>query len=139
MPTLTRWLIKTALVYFVASLLIGVLLAARDAFGLSPALAALMPVYFHLLMVGWVTQLIFGVAFWMFPRYSKEMPRGREGLAWAMYASLNAGLLLRALSEPMHAATTAPFWAGVLVVSALLKWSAGLMFVANMWKRIREK
>lgn len=139
MPTLTRWLIKTALVYFVASLLLGVLLAARDAFALSPALAALVPVYFHLLMVGWVTQLIFGVAFWMFPRYSKEKPRGREGLAWAMYASLNAGLLLRALAEPMHALTTAPFWAGVLVFSALLKWSAGLMFVANMWKRIREK
>lgn len=139
MPTLTRWLIKTALLYFVASLLLGVVLAAKDAFGLAPSLAGLIPVYFHLLMVGWVTQLIFGVAFWMFPRYSKEKPRGREGLAWAMYASLNAGLLLRAIAEPMHSGAPSAFWAAVLVVSALLQWSAGLMFVANMWKRIREK
>jgi hypothetical protein len=35
-----------------------------------------MPVYLHLFMIGWVTQMIFGVAYWMFPRVSKENPRG---------------------------------------------------------------
>ena len=47
MPALTRWFIKTALIYLVAALLAGVLVAARVPLSLSPELAALTPVYFH--------------------------------------------------------------------------------------------
>ncbi|HLF29065.1 MAG TPA: hypothetical protein VJG32_22280 [Anaerolineae bacterium] len=78
MPSLTRLFIKTALAYFVAALLTGVVVAARPALGLPLALAALTPVYFHLRMVGWITQLIFGVGHWMFPKFSREQPRGSD-------------------------------------------------------------
>jgi hypothetical protein len=48
----------------------------------SPALGALLwPTYLHLLVLGWLTQLIFGVAFWMFPRYSARNPTVVSGLA----------------------------------------------------------
>lgn len=72
MPPLTRWFIKSALVYLTVSLLVGVALTARGTVGLHTVVDALMPVYVHLFMVGWVTQMIFGVAYWMFPRVSKE-------------------------------------------------------------------
>jgi hypothetical protein len=63
MPRLARWHLRTALAYFVLALLAGVLLAGRAILPLPTWVNALSPVYFHLLMVGWVTQLIFGVVF----------------------------------------------------------------------------
>src|SRR5687768_4376491 len=100
MPRLTRWHLRTALLWFVVALLIGVLLAVGPRLALPPGVSSLGPAYFHLLMVGWVTQLIFGVGFWMFPKYSAERPRGSERLGWACYGLLNTGLLLRVAAEP---------------------------------------
>ena len=76
MPRLTRYFIKTALVYLAVAVAIGLLLAARSTVDLPAELLALSPVYFHLFMVGWVMQLIFGMLFWMLPKYSRERPRG---------------------------------------------------------------
>jgi hypothetical protein len=136
MPLLTRTFLKTALIYLVAALLAGTVLAARNVWLLPPIVAAFSPVYFHLLMVGWVTQLIFGVVFWMFPKYSKEQPRGSEALGWATYFLLNGGLLLRVAGEPMNALQPGTAWGWLLVVSAGLQWLAGLCFVLNSWGRV---
>ncbi len=143
MPRLTRYFIKTALIYLVASLLIGALVLARAAFDLpselAAALAALTPVYFHLFMVGWVTQLIFGMLFWMLPRQSKERPRGDERLAWMAFVTINIGLLLRVIGEPL--VTLQPdLGAGwVLALSAVLQLIGGWAFVGNAWPRVRER
>ncbi len=137
MPALTRWYLRTALVWFVAGLAAGVLLALRGWVALPPALAALTPVYFHLLMVGWVTQLIFGVGFWMFPKESSARPRGSERLGWAAYGLLNAGLLLRVAGEPWLSvsASALPRW--LVAASAILQLAAGWAFAANTWRRVR--
>jgi heme/copper-type cytochrome/quinol oxidase subunit 1 len=37
------------------------------------------PAYFHLFLVGWVTQMIFGVIYWMFPIITRTRPRGNAG------------------------------------------------------------
>jgi hypothetical protein len=76
MPPLTRWHIKSAFVYLAAALLLGVVLAFGAVAQIPTWLAYLSPVYFHLIMVGWVTQMIFGVIFWMFPIVSRAQPRG---------------------------------------------------------------
>jgi len=137
MPTLTRWFIKTALVYFVIALLAGLILASQAMFDLRLLPASFSPVYFHMLMVGWVTQLILGVVYWMFPKFTKEQPRGSETLGWAVYALLNVGLVLRFLIEPFNPAGT--MWGWGLVASAFLQWLAGLIFVANTWARVKER
>lgn len=139
MPLLTRLFIKSALVYFVTALLVGLLLAARSVLDLPGALNGLSPVYFHLLMVGWVTQLILGVAHWMFPKFSRDEPRGRELLNWATYWLLNGGLILRVIAEPARAASSAPLWGWLLVLSALLQWLAVMAFIANLWPRVKER
>jgi len=139
MPTLTRWFIKTALIYFVAALLTGVLVAARPVLALPDQIAALTPVYFHLLMVGWVTQLIFGVVHWMFPKYSQVLPRGYDWLGWAAYIFLNAGLLLRAIGEPLVALQPDAGFGWTLAVSAALQLLAGWSFIANAWPRVKER
>jgi hypothetical protein len=137
MPPLTRWFIKTALVYLVAALIAGAIVAARPLLNLPPALAALAPVYVHLLMVGWITQLIFGVVHWMFPKFSKELPRGSDRLAVVVYLLLNAGLLLRVIGEPLQAFQSEAGWGWLLAVSAVLQWLAGMGFVANTWARVK--
>jgi hypothetical protein len=133
MPTLVRWYVRTALIYFILALLAGLLLAAPIV-----RIPALAPVYFHLLMVGWVTQLIIGVAYWMFPRYSKESPRGAEWLGYVIYGLLNVGLILRILGEPLQ--ESGVDWAGwLLVASAVLQLAAGWLVVAALWPRVRER
>jgi hypothetical protein len=139
MPALTRWFIKSALVYFAVALLVGVVVMARPVLALPAELVALTPVYFHLLMVGWVTQLIFGVVYWMFPKYSQAQPRGNERLGWATYLLLNAGLLLRIVGEPLEAIRPEAGAGWMLAGSAVLQLLAGWVFIANTWPRVKER
>lgn len=139
MPLLSRTFIKAGLIYFVVGLMAGVLYFARSTFNLPANLSALYPVYIHLLMVGWVMQLILGVVYWMFPKYSKERPRGSETLGWVVFWLLNAGLILRAVGEPLIALK--PEWTlgWTLAVSAILQLLAAWGFVVNTWGRVKER
>lgn len=139
MPPLARWFVKSALLSFVASLLLALAGALPGVTERSPAFAALTPVYVHLFMVGWITQMIFGVAYWMFPRHSAEAPRGSEALAVATYVALNLGLLARVVGEPMLALSPGPPWRAVLVASAVLQWLAAVAFAVNTWPRVKAR
>jgi len=135
MPPLTRWFLKAALVYFVVALCTGILLALPN----TNPIAGLFPVYLHMLTFGWLTQLIFGIALWMFPKYSPAKPRGYEWLGWATFILLNTGLILRVIFEPLNGAAPSSLGNWMLVAAALFQWLAGVAFVANTWKRVREK
>jgi len=139
MPLLTRYFIKTSLVYLVLTLLVSVLLDVNDVFDVPLSLAGTFPVYIHLLAIGWLTQLIFGVAYWMFPVFSREKPRASENLGWLTYGLLNLGLVLRAVAEPWQVQNPNMGSAWLLILSATLQWLAGLMFVINTWSRVKEK
>ena len=139
MPPLTRWFVRTALLYFVLALLTGAALALRSVLNLPAWVSTLQPLYFHLFMLGWVTQLIFGVVFWMFPKFSMERPRGSERLGWMSFGLLNAGLALRAVGEPWVALQPGTTGGWLLAASAILQLLAGWAFVANTWARVREK
>ncbi|OJX38229.1 MAG: hypothetical protein BGO78_09420 [Chloroflexi bacterium 44-23] len=137
MPAIVRWYLRTALVMFVLALTVGVV---QNLNGTLPFIsAALTPVYFHLLMVGWVTQFIMGVAIWMLPKYSMQKPRANESLSWAAFILLNGGLLLRAVSEPLNYGSPGMIWGWLLVFSAFLQWMAGLFFVINSWRRVKAR
>lgn len=139
MPPITRTFIKTALLYFVTALFAGLLVAGYIPFALPAWVAGLTPVYFHLFMVGWVTFLIIGVAYWMFPKFTKAQPRGSDVLAWGVYGLLNSGLLLRVIAEPLQRMQPGPLWGWLLVLSAGLQWLGGVAFVLNTWPRVKEK
>jgi len=132
MPLLTRTFIKTAMIDLALALVFGVLLALDVTNGL-------FPVYIHLLVFGWLTQLIFGVVYWMFPKYSNQLPRGRDALSWITYGTLNIGLILRALAEPLQASQASNLFGALLVLSAILQWLSGVAFVVNTWQRVKEK
>lgn len=135
MPTLTRFYIKSSLACLILAVITG--LGLKIGAGSPSYLLPLTPVYYHLFMVGWVTQLIFGVSFWMFPRYTREKPRGNETLAWVTFFLLNAGLLLRVISEPLFTSYPSTSWAAALVMSGILQWAAGLGYVIHIWNRVK--
>jgi hypothetical protein len=134
-----RIYIKTALTYLVAAFALGGALLANQGFQFSGRLWAALPVYYHLLTVGWLTQLICGVALWMFPPTSRERPRGDERLGWVAYGALNAGLLLRAFAEPPHTWQPAPATGWALALAALLQVFAVWLLVAALWPRVKGR
>lgn len=96
----------------------------------------LWPTYVHLLVVGWLTQLIFGVAYWMFPRPRAAASPWTERLGWVAYGCLNAGLLLRALAESGPISVFRGEW---FLISGLFQLVAGWAFVIATWPRVRAR
>jgi len=138
-PALTRWFIKAALLYLAVALLLALVLALPDAVGTPFFIRLMNPTYFHLFLVGWVTQMIFGVIYWLFPIISRARPRGDERLGWACFVLLNAGLLLRVAGEPLTSMHPNTGFGWILAIAALLQWLAAVLFVILAWPRVKEK
>lgn len=139
MPILTRWAIKAAMIYLVLGMISGVLYWANVQWNIWQLLSALNPIYIHMLVVGWLTQLIFGVIYWMFPIISKENMRGDPRLAWSVFILLNVGLVLRIICEPWQTLAPGSLTGLGLVMSAILQVAAVYMFVLVCWPRVRER
>ena len=139
MPKLSRYFIKTALAYFIGAVLLGTLILAQPVLNLSPQILLLRPVYIHWLTIGWLTQLIMGMAYWMFPKYSKELPRGNEKIGWTSYLLLNLGLILRSLGEPALPLFPDVNLGWMLALAAVLLLLGAWAFIIIIWQRVKER
>jgi hypothetical protein len=135
MPTETRWLVRTALLYLAVALGLGLWRAGQGAGLVAGSPATLWLPQLHVLTVGWITQLIFGVAYWLFPRPTSD--DWGPPLMWTAYGLLNLGLLLRLVSEPALLPEPLRLWG--LVVSAGLQWAAGLLLAGYFWRRVQAE
>jgi hypothetical protein len=151
MPSTSRAFVKASVLYLVIGAILGALLFVSRWVPMDPRIAAFKVSHVQFLVVGWLTQLILGVAWWLFPplpiglRPDEPRParrgqaqRGREPLFWATFVLLNAGILLRALFEPIYALTQAQVYGLLTAVSGLCLLAAAVAFVVNMWGRVRE-
>ncbi len=132
---MVRWFIKSALAYLGAGFLLGGILLTYKALAHRAVPAQWVTIHVHLLLVGFMVQLVMGVGYWMFPRVRDHW--FGEQWAAASWALLNLGLLLRFVSEPYLFGPWSGAAAPVTAVSALLQVAAGLLFVAGMWPRIK--
>jgi len=140
MPPIARTFVKAAFLYFLAAFLLGALMMLDRWLDFSRWLGALTMSQLHLLVVGWITQLAIGVAYWMFPRFLKEQdprPRGSDALAWFVLASLNAGLLLRFAIEPFYLMDAKPWLAALMALAGVLQALSACAFGWIIWGRIR--
>lgn len=131
MPLVSRTFIKAGMIYFILSLTTGVLLEV-DLF----SLPALMPLFWHTLMVGWITQIIMGVSIWMYPGRNREEGFRNQRWNWLTFIFLNLGLGLRVVAEPVSGFSGAEIWKLLLVVSAILQLAAGGTYLAEIWPRL---
>jgi len=134
MPLISRTFIKAGMLFFMLSL-VSALLMEIDA----AAFPGLMPLFWHMLMVGWITQIIFGVSIWMFPGRNREEGFRAQKWGWLTFFFLNSGLLLRIVAEPLVALQTSPVLNILLVISALLQMLGGSTYLMEMWPRILSK
>lgn len=136
MPTVSRWFIKAGMIYFATGVIL-VFLSEIPALNTGPLL---LPVYWHMLVMGWITQLIMGVSIWMFPRKHRDRKKRESLLSWLTFWLLNTGLVLRFLSEPFIPLFQNSVVVTVLVlISALLQVFAIITYVAEIWPRLEPR
>ena len=134
MPLITRLFIRSGLIFFLIALLTGVSSQAEIL-----NFDGITPLFWHSLMVGWITQIIMGVSMWMFPGRIKEESFKNQKWGWLTFGLLNLGLGLRFISEPFVNTSHAEIWKVLLVISALFQLMAVLFYVREIWPRVMSK
>jgi hypothetical protein len=134
MPAEARWFVKTSLVCLVLSSILGTMQFGWPALFEGAPPAWFRPLHLHLATVGWLINMVFGVALWMFP-----MPRGAagdtrkrypRGLAVTAYVAINLGLALRFVAEPLGMPL-------VGLASGMLQTAGILGVLSILWPRVR--
>lgn len=135
MPPVTRWMVRAAFVWLTIGLAAHVALAwpsPPSAAWLAGRLASVQVL--HVITLGWVTQMILAVAWWMFPKRVRG-GRGPESIARAWFVALNVGLSLRMFVGQAPAPLSPA--ALILAFAALLHFVSVAGFVALLWPRVR--
>jgi heme/copper-type cytochrome/quinol oxidase subunit 1 len=128
--------VKTSFVFLLLGLLLGGYITVQINLWGRAVAWPLMTAHVHLVLVGFMLTLVFGVATWMFPRPARDDARYHPGLAWLVYWLLTASTVVRALGE-LTAAVTGIRGSPLAAVGGLGQLAAAAVFVANMWSRVR--
>lgn len=124
------------MIYFI----LGITLAFVSELPFVHTSALLLPVYWHMLVLGWITQLIMGVSIWMFPRQKHQRKTIQTIPAILAFWLLNSGLILRFLSEPFIPLYKSDWWmTGMVVLSSLLLFLSVVFYLVEIWPRIFSK
>jgi len=136
MPRITRWFIKSGMIY----LFLGIVLAFLSELPFIQSGTLLLPVYWHMIVIGWITQIIMGVSIWMFPRKRRDRKKTETFAAIASFWSLNAGLVIRFLSEPfLPFFTDNPLMILTITVSIFLQLGGIIFYIVEIWPRVQSK
>jgi heme/copper-type cytochrome/quinol oxidase subunit 1 len=130
-PTLSFWCVRMALLYLGLGFTLGALMLSSTAIGFAPSILRLRPLHAEILLLGWMAQLAFGVAYWILPRLPGSRPRGSEPLAWLSLILLNGGILAVGLGQTLNAPT------GVFVFGRVAEALAVCAFAIHAWPRAR--
>lgn len=128
MPRLSVWFVRASLTYLLVGFTFGALILAEKGISYYPPVWFLFPIHVEFLLIGWFAQLAMGVAFWILPRFSIGARRGNEGLVWASFALLNAGLLISAAQFRFPEA---------ILTARAAEIVAGILFVVGSWRRVK--
>ena len=123
MSNLGNRFLRIAVVYFIAGVLLGIVMAAHQEF-------TLRPVHAHINLLGWVSLALFGL-------FYRSLPAAAEGtLAKAHFWLYNLGL-------PVQMSMLALFLTGntavvpVLGIASVAVGIAVICFAINLWKYTR--
>jgi hypothetical protein len=131
MPALSILIIRTSLLYLLLGFTLGGLILVNKAIPFYPGIWRLLPVHIEMLLIGWIVQLVIGVAFWMLPRFNREPVRGKEWLVWGAFIGLNAGILLVCAES---------IWTEISIagtIGRIFEFTAIVLFAIHAWPRIR--
>ncbi|GAB4278160.1 MAG: cbb3-type cytochrome c oxidase subunit I [Candidatus Promineifilaceae bacterium] len=129
MPRLSKWMIRMAYVYLMLGFTVGGLLLSHKGVPFLPDLWRWLPVHIDLLFVGWVVQLVMGVAFWVLPRFWQPPRRPRAYFAVVAFFCLNVGVCLAILGVVLSSQL-------LLVAGRVGEFVAVVFFGLHAWRRI---
>jgi cbb3-type cytochrome oxidase subunit 1 len=136
MTPVVRLYVKTSFVFLLLGLALGGYITVQVNLVGRGVPWPLITAHVHLVLVGFMLMLVFGVATWMFPRPARDDGRYRPELAQAVYWLLTASTIVRTLGE-LAAAATWTRGSVLAAVGGLGQLGAALVFVINMWTRVR--
>jgi hypothetical protein len=150
MPATARVYVKASILYLGMGAILGALLLIHRWIPLGTWVLSLKVSHVQFLLVGWLTQLILGVGWWLFPPLRiglrsgeplsgrrGQAQRGSEPLFWATFAFLNLGILLRGIFEPLYVWTGIASFQVFAGVSGFFLLAGAIAFVLNVWDRVR--
>ena len=120
--------IRAALLWLGVGVLIGIAMAV------SPRTLAYRPAHMHANLLGFVSMMIFGVGYHVFPRFNGRplhSPRVAALHVWvanAGLAAMVAGFILR-----VHAARPG---AALLIAGSLVSGAGAFLFIYNIWRTL---
>jgi len=151
MPVTSRIFVKASILYLCLGAILGAIMFISRWIPLGAWVSYIRVSHTQILIVGWLTQLILGVAWWLFPplkiglRSDAPLPlrrgqtqRGSEPLFWITFGLLNAGVLIQSVVQPLYTWSRFDLFRVLTGISGILLFLAALAFVANMWGRVRE-
>jgi cbb3-type cytochrome oxidase subunit 1 len=126
------WFVKAFLKASLAWLLLGVTLGV--AMAAQPMWAVYRTAHMHMLLLGFVTMMIYGVAYHVIPRFAGVPLHGRRAATWHWYAA-NAGLALMIAGFAMRAAGM-PFATATLAAGGVLSAAGAYTFAYLLWRTL---
>ena len=151
MPVTSRLFVKASIIYLCLGAILGALMFINRWIPLGAWVSYIRVSHVEMLIVGWLTQLILGVAWWLFPplkiglRADAPLPirrgqtqRGSEPLFWVTFGLLNAGVLIQSVVQPLYTWSRVEVFHVLTGISGVLLLLAAIAFVVNMWGRVRE-
>ncbi len=131
MPRMSVWLIRAALLHFLSGALMGSAYLCFKAEGWFAWSVSHLPVHVEVMLVGWMVQLVIGVAYWILPRPADEPRDAHAPVMWAVFGLINAGVLIAALGgDPLF-----PAWTGL--AGRVMEVAAAALFALHAWNRQR--
>ncbi len=129
MNKLARLFIKTSLVYLVLGTILGVLITIGPGYSF---------MHSHFALIGWVSFMLFGLAYESIPRYTSRALYSRK-LGMIQFWLANIGLIGLSLSYPfmrmyMLKEKDASDAATAVMIFGLIEAISVFMFVFNIWK-----
>ena len=129
MPRLSALLIRVALIYFGIGFTLGMLMLFNKGIPFESSLWRLLPMHIEFLLFGWTMQFIFGVAFWVLPRFENERPH--EWLVWVAGTLLNMGVLSVGVGSWLAASPV------IIVIGRASELVAVIAFVIHVYPRVK--
>jgi hypothetical protein len=130
MPRLSAWSVRLAMLYLLLGFTFGALMLANKGIPFADWLWRLLPAHMDILLFGFVIQLAIGFAFWILPRY-RGGSRGNENVVWVAVVLLNLGIWTITIAGSFN---FSGLW---MVTGRVLEGVAAILFVFQIWKRIR--
>lgn len=132
MDRFARWFILSSLVYLIFGSFLGMLMIAgpRGTFGGLDYY--FLPTHAHIHLLGWVSMMIFGVAYHVFPRFLAKKIYSTK-LAWVHFWLAQIGLIGMSVFFVLNRAQEGQ-WRTGLALSGITSFLAVLCFVYNMFR-----